>query len=136
MYETLERVLENNIKKSEDSSPFGDLLRRLNGIKNEYLALGAIGTAPFSVFYSTMNQLYQERHGKPLPPLVLILDEFTSVDSKIMSGSVNKEDVISALKLIETYPISIVLICADYFPSLNSHIAVSYTHLDVYKRQA
>ena len=129
MFETLEKVLENHINKSEDSSPFGDLLRRLNGIKNEYLALGAIGTAPFSVFYSTMNQLYQERHGKPLPPLVLILDEFTSVDSKIMSGSVSREDIISVLKLIETYPISIVLICADYFPSVKDHIDPNaFTH--------
>lgn len=129
MFETLEKVLENHIDKSEDSTPFGDLLRRLDGIKNEYLALGAIGTAPFSVFYSTMNQLYQERHGRPLPPIVLILDEFTSVDSKIMNGSMSKEDILSVLKLIETYPISIVLICADYFQSVKDHIDPNaFTH--------
>lgn len=134
MFETLEKVLENHINKSEDSSQFGDLLRRLNGIKSEYLSLGAIGTAPFSIFYSTLNQLYQERHGKPLPPIVLILDEFTSVDSKIMNGSMSRDDILSVLKLIETYPISIVLICADYFPSVKDHIdpnAFTHYKLDI-----
>lgn len=132
MLDTLEKTLQLHRRKNEELD-FDELQNHIDAVREGFRKLSATDHASFPAFYYELERQYTERHGEPLPPITIVLDEFTGIYDRIMAGNMTLQEVLSVVKLIESYRINVILICADHYKSVLTAIDENaFTH---YKTQ-
>lgn len=117
MLDVVEKALRLHKAKNEEVD-FDELLSSLETVKDGLRKISATEYASFPTFYYELERKYTERHGMPLPPITIVLDEFTAIYDKIMAGSITLSETLSIVKLIESYCVNVILICADHYKSV------------------
>ena len=131
MLDVVEKTLRLHKAKNEEVD-FDELLSSLEAVKDGLRKISATEYASFPTFYYELERKYTERHGMPLPPITIVLDEFTGIYDKIMADSITLQETLSIIKLIESYRINVILICADHYKSVLAAIDENaFTHYKI-----
>lgn len=131
MLDVVEKTLRLHKAKNEKVD-FDELLSSLEAVKDGLRKISATEYASFPTFYYELERKYTERHGMPLPPITIVLDEFTGIYDKIMADSITLQETLSIIKLIESYRINVILICADHYKSVLAAIDENaFTHYKI-----
>lgn len=128
MLDTLTKTLQLHRMKNAELD-FDELQSHLEAVRNGFRKLNAADHASFPAFYYELERRYMERHSMNLPAMTIVLDEFTSIYDRVMSGSMTLQEVLSVVKLIESYRVNVILICADHYKSVLAAIDENaFTH--------
>ena len=99
-----------------------DVLELLNSLKVQLDACGIRNAVSFPAFFHELSENYLREKGHDMPPILITLDEFTSVQEKISKGIMTRDELLAIIKLTENYPINTLLICADNFASVKTYV--------------
>ena len=101
-----------------------DLLDHLSIVQTALEQEGVLQGVSVAAFYSALAARYKQKYGCEIPPMLIVLDEFTAVQHKIANGILSRDEVTSIIKLTEMsdYRINVLLICADNFASVKEYL--------------